>query len=74
MLDINTVRINGYKNGKRTHVDIKVENMEVLNKIVPRVPHYLDIAYIGFKNGLDGVTSYNYYNWVANERYTEKIS
>lgn len=77
MLPINIVRINGYKNNKRTHVDIVVELIETTindyEVIIPLRPHFSDIAEIGFKKGLEGVTSYNYYNWVGKERITEKI-
>ena len=39
---------------------------------VPRVPHFSDIPEIGFSKGLDGVTSYNAYNWIGGYRITEK--
>ena len=78
MLKNTEVRINGYKNGKRTHIDITVKTASTnLNgKVyeVPKVPHFSDVSDIGFKNGLDGATSYNYYNWISNERHTETIA
>lgn len=81
MLDKNTVRINGWKNNKRTHVDFTVKNVtinfvvddKVIEKEIPDIPHFSDIAEIGFRMGLDGVTSYNAYNWVGDQRITEKI-
>lgn len=78
MLPINIVRINGYKDNKRTHVDIVVKLMEIVingekKVIIPCRPHFSDIATLGFNKGLDGVTSYNYYNWVGNERITERV-
>ena len=81
MLDNNTVRMNGYnEEGKRAHVDILVKNTkvryivknEIVEKIVPSVPHFSDIPKMGFENGLTAVTSYNYYNWIGKERTTEK--
>ena len=82
MLDKNIVRINGYNNDwKRTHVDILVKNTkvryivknEIVEKIIPAVPHFSDVPKLGFKNGLTAVTSYNYYSWMGEERMTEKI-
>ena len=76
MLAQNIVRINGYKDDKRTHVDIEVEmhTVHINNKTieVPRIPHFSDIPEIGFSKGLDGVTSYNAYNWIGGYRITEK--
>ena len=77
MLANNIVRINGYKNNKRTHVDIVVSMTKLaFNGIeieVPRVPNFDDIPWIGFENGLEAVTSYNAYNWVCKERITSKV-
>ncbi len=75
----NIVRINGYKNNKRTHIDIEVHMKEIrytsagrqFNFLAPCIPY--DIAEVGFNNGLDAVTSYNAYNWCSNCRQTNKI-
>jgi len=74
------IRINGWKDGKRTHRDIKVKmvTVEFTNalgeEIKVKAPATLfDVAQTGFDNGLDAVTSYNYYNWVGKERMTEKV-
>lgn len=80
MLAKNIIRINGWKDNKRTHVDIEVPMVEVKfynskNELIvvmaPRTP--FDVAQIGFDNGLDAVTSYNQWNWVGKERITEKV-
>ena len=80
MLANNVIRINGWKNNKRSHVDLEVpmKNIEFYNNdhvlvsvTVPQPPH--DIAKTGFENGLDGVTSFNMWNWVGNVRITERI-
>ena len=80
MLANNIVRINGYKDNKRTHIDIVVpmETIEFSNsngeKIKVLAPRTLfDIAQTGFDNGLDAVTSYNAWNWVGKHRITQKI-
>ena len=71
------VRINGYKGNKRSHIDVKVRTtVNDINwgkgDIIVRI-YESDIAKLGFENGLSGVTSYNYYNYVADERLTVKI-
>lgn len=80
MLANNIVRINGYIGNKRTHTDIEVpmEKIEFYNSagekfsiLAPRIPY--DIAQVGFDNGLDGVTSYNAWNWVGKHRITQQI-
>lgn len=80
MLAKNIVRINGRKDGRKTHVDLVVV-METVEYIsagkqysfeCPRVPHFDDIPWIGFSKGLESVSSYNYFNWAMNERTTEK--
>ena len=79
MLDKNVIRINGYKDGKRTHVDITVK----MNKItyisggrifeIEAPASVFNPAQVGFDNGLDAVTSINRYNCFAKKRLTEKI-
>ena len=80
MLNNDVIRINGYKDNKRTHVDIivKMDLVEFYNSEgkkfsirAPREP--FDIAETGFNNGLDAVTSYNIWCWVSNRRITSKI-
>lgn len=79
MLANNIVRINGWKNNKRTHVDIEVRMTKIeytsagkhYEFLAPAIPY--DVAEVGFKNGLEGVTSYNAYNWCSKSRITEKI-
>ena len=80
MLDKNVVRINGWKDLKRTHIDIDVpmQTIEFSNSegkkfsiSAPRLP--FDIAQIGFDAGLDAVTSFNSWNWVGNERITQNV-
>lgn len=80
MLAKNIIRINGWKDNKRTHVDIEVPMKEIKfynskNELIvvmaPRTP--FDVAQVGFDNGLDAVTSYNQWNWVGKERITEKV-
>lgn len=74
------IRINGWKEGKRTHIDIRVKMqiVEFTNTLgeeikVEAPTIFFDVAQTGFDNGLDAVTSYNYYNWVGKERMTEKV-
>ena len=76
----NIIRINGYKDGKRTHVDVEVpmQTVEFKNslgqKIKVEAPQNLyDPAQKGFDLGLDAVTSMNMYNWCMKARYTEKL-
>ncbi len=80
MLANNIVRINGWKDNKRTHVDIEVpmQTLEFYNSkhekytvLAPR--SIFDVAQVGFDNGLDAVTSYNAWNWVGNCRITQKV-
>lgn len=80
MLAKNIIRINGWKDNKRTHVDIEVpmdkvefynSNHEKFSVMAPREPY--DIAQTGFDAGLDAVTSYNKWNWVGKERITSKV-
>lgn len=80
MLDKNIIRINGWKDNKRSHIDIKVPMTTVefsnsegkrISVAAPRMPY--DVAQLGFDNGLDAVTSVNSWNWVGNERLTQKI-
>lgn len=80
MLAKNIIRINGWKDNKRTHVDIEVpmqkvefynSNHELISLMAPRTPY--DVAQLGFDNGLDAVTSFNIWNWVGKERITEKV-
>ena len=80
MLNNDVIRINGYKNNKRSHIDIivKMELVEFYNSLgkkfsimAPREP--FDIAQVGFDNGLDAVTSYNKWCWVSGNRITSKI-
>lgn len=76
-LENNVIRINGYKDNKRTHVDITVN----IKKDTTGWKTGRDIVFVtdsqicdlGFENGLDGVTSYNYYNYVADHRMTARI-
>lgn len=79
-LEKNIVRINGYKNGKRSHVDVPVRMTKVVfasggvqHEIDAPAVYEADIPELGFKNGLEGVTSYNYYNWVGKHRITCRI-
>lgn len=74
------IRINGWKDGKRTHIDIKAKmcTIEFTNSLgeeikVEAPTIAFDVAQSGFDNGLDAVTSYNYYNWVDKERMTIKV-
>lgn len=73
----NIVRINGWNNGKRTHIDVEVRTKE--NTIGwgkgNVIPVYNDESLIqyAFKNGLDGVTSINAYNYVGDERITYRV-
>ena len=78
----NIVRINGSIKGKRTHVDVEVKMQTIRfftrdrKEIVKESPLILGedhAANLGFKNGLDAVTSYNYWNCISNERMTLKI-
>lgn len=79
MLAKNIIRINGYKNGKRSHVDVEVKMEEVrfvsngkeVTILAPQ--HIYDVAEKGFELGLDAVTSFNMWNWVGKKRYTEKV-
>lgn len=80
MLPNNVIRINGYNNGKRSHVDIivRMNLIEFYNSdnkkfsiLAPCEP--FDIAQTGFDLGLDAVTSYNKWNWVSKTRITSKI-
>ena len=73
----NIVRINGWKNGKRTHIDVEVRTKENTlkwgkGKIIPAV-HEEELVREGFKSGLDAVTSINYYNYVGDIRITAKV-
>lgn len=79
MLANNIVRINGYKDGKRTHVDIEVKMQKVEyisggKKFSFDAPcaYFGDMARKGFDAGLDAVTSYNYWNFMAQKRITDK--
>ena len=80
MLAKNIVRINGYKGFKRTHVDVEVRMKQVEYESggkhfcfeAPCI-HFMDVADLGFANGLDAVTSYNYWNFCAQKRFTERI-
>lgn len=75
----NVVRINGYKNNKRTHVDITVSMSKVeytsggkkYSFIAPNTN--FDIDEVGFNSGLEAVTSYNYFNWCMQKRHTVKL-
>ena len=74
------IRINGWKDGKRTHIDIKVKMVTVeftdstgKEHSVEAPSSLFNAAQTGFDNGLDAVTSYNYYNWVGKERMTIKV-
>lgn len=80
MLAKNIIRINGYKNGKRSHVDVEVKMTKVEFKnssgeliSVETPSHIYDPAQAGFDAGLDGVTSMNMYNWVSDCRITTKV-
>ena len=80
MLANNIIRINGWKNGKRAHVDVEVQmqtlefkNSEGKTIQVQAPKHLYDPAETGFNLGLEGVTSVNMWNWVGNHRITEKI-
>ena len=73
----NVIRINGYANNKRTHIDVTVP----VRKNDTNWGKGKDIVFItedmaidmGFSLGLDGITSYNYYNYVGDRRMTVKI-
>ena len=54
------------------HLD-NLGNCTVIQRNIPIIPHYSDVPQIGFKNGLEAVTSYNYYNWISKKRYTYKV-
>lgn len=73
----NIVRINGYKNGKRTHVDFEVstKEKEVSWGKGHIIPLFKDCyaTETGFELGLDGVTSINMYNWISDERMITKV-
>lgn len=80
MLAKNIIRINGWKDNKRTHVDIEVpmEKVEFYNSDKELITVYaprglFDIAQAGFDAGLDAVTSFNKWNWVSKTRITEKV-
>jgi hypothetical protein len=78
----NIVRINGYVKGKRTHVDVEVpigtiryytgDGKEIAEE-VPMIYGEDHAAKLGFRNGLDAVTSYNFWNNIGDERMTIKI-
>ena len=73
----NIVRINGYVNDKRTHIDVSVP----VRKNAINWGKGKDIVFItedmickmGFSGGLEAVTSYNYYNYVGDRRMTVRI-
>lgn len=71
----NIIRINGYKDGKRTHVDVeaKMSTLDINGHKVEAPQHLYDPAQKGFDLGLDAVTSMNMYNWCSNSRITEKL-
>lgn len=76
----NVVRINGYKAGKRTHVDVEVPMCmfrfgnpdKEITVTAPTLTY--DFAQLGFDKGLEGVTSYNAWNWVSKKRLTTKLA
>lgn len=81
MLPINIIRINGWKNNKRTHVDYEIPTQPKpkdlnwgIGKIIPIIPNDDKICQIGFDLGLDSVTSVNAYNYVGGRRITSKLS
>ena len=76
----NIVRINGRKDGHKTHIDIEVRMTKVVfynsqgTKFEIDAPETArDFAQIGFDKGLDAVNSINYWNWCGRERMTIKV-
>lgn len=71
----NIIRINGYKDGKRTHVDVEVKmnTLDINGHKVEAPQHLYDPAQKGFDLGLEAVTSMNMWNWSAKCRITTKI-
>jgi hypothetical protein len=77
-LEKNIVRINGWKGNKRSHVDVEWQttpnntNWGKGDTVV--IGLFEDrICKVGFESGLDGVTSYNAYNFVGDCRITTRI-
>ena len=73
----NIIRINGYVNNKRTHIDVSVtvrknETGWGKGKDVVFITEDM-VCNMAFNNGLEGVTSYNYYNYVGDSRMTVRI-
>lgn len=74
----NIIRVNGWKNGKRTHADLEVPMIkaDVSWWADNEQPMYFDDTIIQKcfrENLLDGVTSINAYNPVGGERITTRI-
>ncbi len=77
MIDRNIVRINGWKDGRKSYVDLEVGNRVVhfvdYSLSVPNVPHLSRIPEIGLLMGLDGVSSCSYWDYENGQRVTEKM-
>ena len=76
-LSNNVIRINGYVDNKRTHIDVPVairknETGWGKGKDIVFVTESM-VCDLGFNNGLEAVTSYNYYNYVGDCRMTVRI-
>ena len=73
----NIVRINGYRNGKRSHVDIEVPTTPNATNwgkgdTIP-VYNEEEMEKEAFNRGLDAVTSINAYNYVGDYRITDRL-
>ena len=77
-LENNIVRVNGYLNGKRAHIDFEVPMVPIASHISNSIlaPFYYDDEMVrkAFESKkLDTVTSINAWNFVVKHRITTRI-
>lgn len=78
-MDNDIIRINGYRDGKRKHIDLKTE-MEVTvygsekhsKFILPCKPTQEWLCDYAYSHGIDVITSFNIYDYTGRERLTVK--